>query len=128
MKIHLLIWTASIQSARIQELGGTSVIGVITDILLERYGKNTKGTGWYSFDQKGVHFIGLNNVMDLKAGGMGLADNMPPLTSQASGKPTVIGMERREVFERAPKVTVHRALRALSAPPSDVREFSRNAF
>jgi hypothetical protein len=36
---------------------------------LERYGKNTKGTGWYSFDQKGVHFIGLNNVMDLKAGG-----------------------------------------------------------
>ena len=39
---------------------------------LERYGKKTKGTGWYSFDQKGVHFIGLNNVMDLKAGGMGL--------------------------------------------------------
>ena len=39
---------------------------------LERYGKNTKGTGWYSFDQKGVHFIGLNNVMDLKPGGMGL--------------------------------------------------------
>ena len=38
---------------------------------LERYDKNTKGTGWYSFDQKGVHFIGLNNVMDLKAGGMG---------------------------------------------------------
>ena len=39
---------------------------------LERYDKNTKGTGWYSFDQKGVHFIGLNNVMDLKAGGMGM--------------------------------------------------------
>jgi 3',5'-cyclic AMP phosphodiesterase CpdA len=39
---------------------------------LERYGKNTKGTGWYSFNQNGVHFIGLNNVMDLKAGGMGL--------------------------------------------------------
>src|ERR1700739_2478117 len=38
---------------------------------LERYGKNTEGTGWYSFDQNGVHFIGLNNVMDLKAGGMG---------------------------------------------------------
>jgi Calcineurin-like phosphoesterase len=38
---------------------------------LERYGKNTKGTGWYSFNQNGVHFIGLNNVMDLKAGGMG---------------------------------------------------------
>jgi Icc protein len=38
---------------------------------LERYGKNTKGSGWYSFDQKGVHFIGLVNVMNLKAGGMG---------------------------------------------------------
>ncbi len=37
----------------------------------ERYGKNTKGDGWYSFDQKGVHFIGLVNVMNLKAGGMG---------------------------------------------------------
>ena len=37
----------------------------------ERYGKNTKGSGWYSFDKKGVHFIGLVNVMNLKAGGMG---------------------------------------------------------
>src|SRR6476660_7225582 len=26
---------------------------------LERYGKNAKGSGWYSFDHKGVHFIGL---------------------------------------------------------------------
>jgi 3',5'-cyclic AMP phosphodiesterase CpdA len=33
---------------------------------------NTKGTGWYSFNQNGVHFIGLNNVMNLKAGGMGM--------------------------------------------------------
>lgn len=38
---------------------------------LERYGKNTKGAGWYSFDQKGVHFIGLVNVLNLKAGGLG---------------------------------------------------------
>ncbi|MBV9889029.1 MAG: metallophosphoesterase, partial [Acidobacteria bacterium] len=38
---------------------------------LERYGKNSKGSGWYSFDQKGVHFIGLVNVMNLKAGGLG---------------------------------------------------------
>ncbi len=38
---------------------------------LERYGKGTKGTGWYSFDQKGVHFVGLVNVANLKAGGMG---------------------------------------------------------
>jgi Icc protein len=38
---------------------------------LKRFGKNTKGAGWYSFDQAGVHFIGLVNVVDLKAGGLG---------------------------------------------------------
>ena len=36
---------------------------------LERYGKGTKGNGWYSFDHKGVHFIGLVNVVQLE--GMG---------------------------------------------------------
>ncbi|MBV9865653.1 MAG: metallophosphoesterase [Abitibacteriaceae bacterium] len=38
---------------------------------LERYGKGTKGAGWYSFDYKGVHFIGLVNVANLKPGGLG---------------------------------------------------------
>ncbi len=38
---------------------------------LERYGKASKGGGWYSFDKKGVHFVGLVNVMNLKAGGLG---------------------------------------------------------
>jgi 3',5'-cyclic AMP phosphodiesterase CpdA len=38
---------------------------------LERYGKGSKGSGWYSFDKKGVHFVGLVNVLDLKAGGLG---------------------------------------------------------
>lgn len=37
----------------------------------ERFGKASKGAGWYSFDKKGVHFIGLVNVMNLKAGGLG---------------------------------------------------------
>jgi 3',5'-cyclic AMP phosphodiesterase CpdA len=37
----------------------------------ERYGKDAKGAGWYSFDQNGVHFIGLVNVVNLKAGGLG---------------------------------------------------------
>ncbi len=37
----------------------------------ERFAKGSQGAGWYSFDQKGVHFIGLVNVMNLKAGGMG---------------------------------------------------------
>ena len=38
---------------------------------LERYGKGAMGAGWYSFDTKGVHFIGLVNVLNLKAGGLG---------------------------------------------------------
>jgi 3',5'-cyclic-AMP phosphodiesterase len=38
---------------------------------LERYGKGYQGAGWHSFDKKGVHFIGLVNVMNLKAGGLG---------------------------------------------------------
>ncbi len=38
---------------------------------LERYGKGTQGSGWYSFDKSGVHFIGLVNVINLKAGGLG---------------------------------------------------------
>jgi hypothetical protein len=38
---------------------------------LDRYGKGTRGHGWFSFDHKGVHFIGLVNVVDLKAGGLG---------------------------------------------------------
>ncbi|MBV8697418.1 MAG: metallophosphoesterase, partial [Bradyrhizobium sp.] len=37
----------------------------------DRYGKGTKGAGWYSFDAGGVHFIGLVNVVDLKGGGLG---------------------------------------------------------
>ena len=37
----------------------------------ERYGRGSQGAGWYSFDQGGVHFVGLVNVVDLKAGGMG---------------------------------------------------------
>jgi Icc protein len=55
---------------------------------LERYGKNTKGTGWYSFDAGGVHFIGLINSAKLKAGGMGsLGDEQIAwLTDDLKGK------------------------------------------
>jgi 3',5'-cyclic AMP phosphodiesterase CpdA len=38
---------------------------------LDRYGKGSKGAGWYSYDDHGVHFIGLVNVVDLKGGGLG---------------------------------------------------------
>ncbi len=37
-------------------------------LFLERYGKGTKGTGWYSFDDHGVHFIALVNVLGFKPG------------------------------------------------------------
>jgi 3',5'-cyclic AMP phosphodiesterase CpdA len=40
-----------------------------------RFGKGSKGAGWYSFDQKGVHFVGLVNVMDIKKGGLGVLDH-----------------------------------------------------
>ena len=38
-------------------------------LYLERYGKGTAGNGWHSFNHKGVHFVGLNNVVQLE--GMG---------------------------------------------------------
>jgi 3',5'-cyclic-AMP phosphodiesterase len=53
---------------------------------LERYGKGTKGSGWYSFDQKGVHFIGLVNVMALEGLGKLGADQLSWLKDDLSGK------------------------------------------
>jgi 3',5'-cyclic AMP phosphodiesterase CpdA len=41
----------------------------------ERYGRGTKGAGWYSFDANGVHFIGLVNVVGLADGGLGNLGN-----------------------------------------------------
>ena len=38
-------------------------------LYLSKYGKNAKGSGWYSFDHKGVHLVGLVNVVKLE--GMG---------------------------------------------------------
>jgi Icc protein len=39
----------------------------------DRYLKTVegKGSGWYSFNKNGVHFIGLVNVLNLQAGGLG---------------------------------------------------------
>jgi predicted phosphodiesterase len=47
---------------------------VFTDegrLYLERFGKGTRGQGWQSFDHRGVHFVGLVNVANLKPGGLG---------------------------------------------------------
>jgi plastocyanin len=38
---------------------------------LQRFGRDTRGAGWHSFDHGGVHFVGLVNVVNLKAGGLG---------------------------------------------------------
>ncbi|HVT97033.1 MAG TPA: metallophosphoesterase [Acidobacteriaceae bacterium] len=38
-------------------------------LYLSLFGQGTQGNGWYSFDHKGVHFIGLVNVVQLE--GMG---------------------------------------------------------
>jgi 3',5'-cyclic-AMP phosphodiesterase len=38
---------------------------------LNRYGKGTRGDGWYSFNTHGVHFIGLVNVVNLRGAGLG---------------------------------------------------------
>jgi 3',5'-cyclic AMP phosphodiesterase CpdA len=56
---------------------------------LDRYGKGTKGQGWYSFDDHGVHFIGLVNVADLKAGGLGRLgpDQLAWLADDINDKP-----------------------------------------
>jgi len=57
-------------------------------LYLERYGRGTKGAGWYSFDANGVHFIGLVNVVDLKAGGLGNlgADQLAWLEDDLKGR------------------------------------------
>ena len=55
---------------------------------LDRYGKGSKGAGWYSFDHKGVHFVALINVANLKAGGMGSlgADQLTWLEADLRGR------------------------------------------
>jgi Icc protein len=58
---------------------------------LARFGKGSLGQGWYSFDQKGVHFVGLVNVTGVSDGGLGvmgaeqlawLAKDLAPLSAE----------------------------------------------
>jgi Icc protein len=57
---------------------------------LQRFGKATRGAGWYSFDHKGVHFVALVNVADLKPGGMGNlgAQQLQWLKRDLAGRPS----------------------------------------
>lgn len=63
-------------------------------LYLERFGKNTAGNGWYSFDHKGVHFVGLVNVVQMeglgKLGQTQLAWLQSDLASQKSSTPIVV--------------------------------------
>jgi len=54
---------------------------------LARFGKGAQGTGWHSFDHKGVHFVGLSNVFDLPEGGLGKlgADQLDWLQKDVKG-------------------------------------------
>ncbi len=38
---------------------------------LDRFGKDSKGDGWHSFDVRGTHFVALNNALSLGDQGMG---------------------------------------------------------
>ncbi len=51
---------------------------------LERYGKGSKGSGWYSFDHKGAHFVGLVNVVQLEGMGKLGADQLAWLKDDLS--------------------------------------------
>lgn len=51
--------------------GEHDVIGDNGAEFFRRFGEKQQAGGWYSFDQNGVHFVGLINVLNLKAGGLG---------------------------------------------------------
>jgi len=72
----------------------------------DRYGRGTLGAGWHSFDQSGVHFVGLVNVVDLRPGGMGrLGDEqLEWLEQDLAGRPASTPIV---VFAHIPLWTVY---------------------
>ncbi|GGJ25884.1 metallophosphoesterase family protein [Neoroseomonas lacus] len=73
---------------------------------LERFGRGAGPGGWSSFDAGGIHFIGLNNVVNLQAGGLGqigaaqLAFLEADLRGRSASQPIV-------VFAHIPLWTIH---------------------
>lgn len=51
----------------------------------QRFGKGTLGNGWYSYNHRGVHFIGLNNCVQVDAMGNLGVDQIAWLKSDLSG-------------------------------------------
>jgi Icc protein len=67
--------------------GEHDILGDNGEQYLARFGKGTQGNGWYSFDQKGVHFIGLVNVFGKSEQGLGIlgADQLAWLKQDLAG-------------------------------------------
>ncbi|HLX44714.1 MAG TPA: metallophosphoesterase [Bryobacteraceae bacterium] len=61
---------------------------------LERYGKHAQGRGWYSFNHRDVHFVGLNNSVVIdglgKLGSEQLEWLRTDLESQPDSRPVVV--------------------------------------
>ncbi len=55
-------------------------------LYLERFGKDAKGKGWYSFDHKGVHFVGLVNSAALEGMGKLGGDQIEWLSADLQGR------------------------------------------
>src|SRR5439155_1150594 len=70
LKCMAWVGTGAVWTMTSGVLKGTSLEQAARSAMM-RHGMNTKGAGWYSFDQGGVHFVGLVNVLNLKAGGLG---------------------------------------------------------
>ena len=67
--------------------GEHDVIGDNGAEFFRRFGERHQAGGWYSFDQGGVHFVGLINVLNLRAGGLGSlgADQLAWLKNDLAG-------------------------------------------
>lgn len=82
-----------LKSAKTQQIffvpGEHDVTGDEGKLYRERFGKNSKGQGWYSFDHRGVHFIGLVNVVDIQQNGLGAlgAEQLKWLADDLKGRP-----------------------------------------
>jgi 3',5'-cyclic-AMP phosphodiesterase len=77
----------SVKTEKIFYVPGEHDVSDNGKLYLERYGKGTKGDGWYSFDSNGVHFIGLVNVTNHVDGGLGNigADQLKWLENNVKG-------------------------------------------
>jgi Icc protein len=67
--------------------GEHDVIGDNGGEFFRRFGEKQTAGGWYSFDHRGAHFVGLINVLNLKAGGLGSlgADQLAWLRKDLAG-------------------------------------------